>query len=171
MNTTTVLFMHQPVLILTCWLVSVLRRQLYVRDLCFPFLRRCLPAVYQQLCTSREHASVQLSGLYNCSWINDAAIVHLLLLFFLSAEYSLLHAEHHRECNQSIFHTAHLWPEMSCMQNTMWNIVAVHGTELRTVTFCEYLWRHSLNSLNNKHLKICKTHFHSVTTTKSRKLT
>lgn len=77
-NATTVL----PGWLCTCRLVSVLHRKLYVQDICFCFLRRCLPAVYQQLCTAREHASVQLSGLYNCSWINEAAIVHLLVLLF-----------------------------------------------------------------------------------------
>lgn len=168
--------MHQPLWMLTCRLVSVLHRKLYVQDICFRFLRRCLPAVYQQLCTAREHASVRLSGLYNCSWINEAAIVHLLVLLFCLFVCSCWRfittriLKHHGGCDQLIFHTAYLWPEMSCAQNTVWNMCCGARSWAKDRDF---LWifmnRRSLNF--NKHLKICKTHSHSVTKTTSRKLT
>lgn len=152
-------WMQQPCCRAVCRLVSVWRRQLYVRDM-FPF----------PLPLSFEHTSVQLSGLYNCSWINDAAIVHLLVpCFFCWRFMTTCILKHHGGCKQSIFHAAHLWPEMSCVQNTVWNMCSSARDWSQD---SDFLWifmnRPSLNF--NKNLVICKAHSHSVTKTISRKL-
>lgn len=137
----------------------------FMCETCFCFL--CLSPLSTRV--------LQLSGFYNCSWINYTAIVHLLVpfSFFCWRFITTCILEHHGGCKQSIFHTAHLWPEMSYVRFTYdkYHVNMCSGARDWSQD-SDFVWifmnRPSLSF--NKNFIICEAHPHSVRTTIRRKL-
>lgn len=110
----------------------------FMCETCFCFL--CLSPLSTR--------ALQLSGFYNCSWINDTAIVHLFRLFFFPED-SLRHAySNTTEDANNQFFTPHICDRRCVTCKIPCEVcVVVHGTDLRTVTLCEYLWTGLLSVL------------------------